>query len=50
MLEDTGTYDPNYIGGPSVQQAQVHLPKMQNRNNRGLSEWEEAVEMDRLLE
>ena len=29
-------------------QAQVHLPKMNNKKQ--LNEWEEAVEMDRLLE
>ena len=51
FLEDTGKYDPNNIGGPQISPAQVHLPKMNNLNNkRKLNEWEEAVEMDRLLE
>ena len=47
FLEDTNKYDPNNLGGPQVSQAQVHLPKM---NNKKMNEWEEAVEMDRLLE
>ena len=51
FLEDTGKYDPNNIGGPQISPAQVHLPKMNNLNNkRKLNEWEEAFEMDRLLE